>query len=551
MKKIRVFILPLFLLLFVASLSLVSCGNASKEELSDVAADIYKGANAVLTELDGEGVSIAGNYIISSNPNYNYYNGTNGIEKKTYELYQRISEYCPDSDNYEYIFEVTYGWTGFNISQVYVAEKWDSKKIGGYPTKPESSEWPPYCMYLTNDFNTLQDIADSSGKLNTYDGSAYNIMGGSYGLNNKNQSSLFDLSSFNYYELLDELIEMFGTWAFKLFLIIFVVSLIWCLFGYQIYQVFAALASLLVMSLVGLLASFESNSLVLFAICFVIGIILAVICAKSKGFSAFMLGVMNSLPITAIISMIITQNVKNGLIIGLMLSIVIGVITAVIKKPLIILSSAIGFGSISGTALACMIPNTKLSIVFQVIFICMGIFVQAKIAHGLLESGSLIEYIKGKNNIHLKVADSNKETKSKVEKIKASNKNCCPNCGAALSKDSKFCIKCGYKISVPESTKPSSETVEPMNSLEPIKESKIEEAVISEKRIEPMEIHAEKSESPTIESDSSDSNLSLGSLGKNTTDSVSSGELVINVDKKTENKSAANSHFSSANDFDD
>ena len=326
MKNGRTFVL-LFLLIIISCFSLASCGSVSKEELNKTAAGIYNGANSALTELDEEGVSIVGNYVISSNPNYNYYNGTSGIENSTYDLYQKISNYCSDSDDYEYIFEVTSGWTGVNISQVYVAEKWDSKTIGGYPTKSDSSEWPPYCMYLTNDFDTLQDIADSSGKLNAYDGSAYNFIDGTYGLDTTAGDSLFDLSSFDYYELLDEIIELFGSWTFRLFLIIFIVSLVWCLFGYQIYQVFAALSSLLVMSLVGLLASFGTDSLVAFGICFLLGVVLAIVCAKSKAFSAFMIGLMNSLPITAVISMIITQNIKNGLIIGLVLSIVIGIIT--------------------------------------------------------------------------------------------------------------------------------------------------------------------------------------------------------------------------------
>lgn len=562
MKNGRTFVI-LFLLIIISCFSFASCGSVSKEELNKTAAGIYSGANSALTELDEEGVSVVGNYVISSNPNYNYYNGTSGIENNTYDLYQKISSYCSDSDDYEYIFEVTSGWTGVNVSQVYVAEKWDSKTIGGYPTKSDSSEWPPYCMYLTNDFDTLQDIADSSGKLNAYNESEYNFMDGTYGLDAKTGGSLFDLSSFDYYGLLDEIIEACGNGAFKIFFIILIVSLIWCLFGYQVFQIFAALASLLIMTIAGLLAAVGTGSLGVFGICFVIGIILAIICAKSKGFSAFMLGVMNTFPITTIIALLLTQSLKGGLIIGFAIAAVIGIITAVIKKPLIILSSAIGFGSVAGTALACMIPKTKLSIVFQIIFICLGIFVQTKVSHGLLESGSLIAYIKGKHNNGdcntesieelpregtLPKKKSHKKIKPLVRKEAKKAVPKCPSCGATLDDDSVFCIKCGNRIGETSITAPI--TKAPNETLKPKVDSVTK--VLTEKLTSaPADTEPHEAMTETVADVIEAPKLSLGGLERKDSEEKTDGSLVINVDKNTEKKPIGNSHFTSADDFDD
>ena len=560
-------------LVLLACFTFSACGTskASQEKMDNAAECICRAARSTLEEMGSMDFYVQGDYVICSDPNYNYFKGNGNsssgtglysyytvntendgktLENNVYTFYSYITSYYSDADDYEYIIEVISG----EVKHVYAAKSWDSKTVGTVHKNKNP-------VYLTSEYTTLQDVADSVGQLNN--SSQYSFTGETFGVDTKETDSAFDFSSFDYYELLDEIIEACGSGAFKIFFIILIVSLIWCLFGYQVFQIFAALASLLIMTIAGLLAAVGTGSLGVFGICFVIGIILAVICAKSKGFSAFMLGVMNTFPITTIIALLLTQSLKGGLIIGFAISAVIGIITAVIKKPLIILSSAIGFGSVSGTALACMIPKTKLSIVFQIIFICLGIFVQTKVSHGLLESGSLIAYIKGKHNNGdcntesieelpreetLPKKKSHKKIKPLVRKEAKKAAPKCSSCGATLDDDSVFCIKCGNRIGETSITAPinkaPTETLKPKaDSVTKVLTEKLTSAPADTEPHETMtETRADVIEAPK---------LSLGALERKDSKEKTDGGLVINVDKNTEKKPIGNSHFTSADDFDD
>ena len=493
------------IMMLITVVCFTACGTMSVNDLNKNAENIYNAAEKALNSIENDGISVYGNYIIASDPNYNFYQNADDIEKNVFDLYKNISSYYPDADNCEYIFEVNSGLTGTYITQIYTAEKWDSKAIGGYPTASGESG---KCIYLPSSFETLQDIADQAGTLNTsFD--PYSVLEGdtageknSYGLN---------LSSFEYYDILDALIQFCGNYGLAAFGIIFVVSLMWCLFGYKVFQIFAALASLLMCVLIGLLLTAVIDGTA-FWVMFIVGIILAFICAKSRKFSAFIIGIANVFPIFYLLMLILLKDYTRAGIIAAVISIIVAIFTAIFDKPLVIITSSIGYGALAGTSLACMIPKTRLSIIFQIIFIFLGLFVQTKICGGLLESGPLL-------------ARSKKKTDSDT-----------------LSKEVKY----NKKKRVSDYPYESVSHVSTETTSTPATTSA--ELASEEKKVtdEPATVH-----SSTPKTDDSSHKLSIGSTVSSLVERPSS-RMVIKVDKNEKNTtSTGNSHFSAADDFDD
>lgn len=577
-----------------------SCGSESTAEKQKnanyVAQTLSKGAASAFEELYETpeiNADASANVIVSSNPNYNYTNSAVGMQSWVYDYYKSLGFYTDIPEEYEYII-VAYS---NNVYQVFVSESWNSNIVGKYNHSSAVSNYYGNLITLSDDFSTLQDAADEVMALSAGNGYNHDQFSSLYGSNiygsdisNNKTNSFSDIEAafadIDYYGLLDELIEFFGSAAFKVFLIIFVVSIIWCFFGYQVFQVFAAIFSLLLMLLTGVILSLSTGSAMALGVCVIIGIVLAIICAKSKSFAAFMMGFIGVFPIAFILGAIAAHGMKQGFFIGIGISVVIGIIVAILKKPLIILSSAIGYGPVAGAALSCMMTNTRLGKMLGIIFVCLGILIQSALAHGILESGSLIKKIIGKSNLAkpetageypyispeteyappvkplVKTKDSAKSPKPikpiKPAKVKNTMKKSCPNCGAKYSSDSRFCIKCGASIEksiLADTCKDSVINPSPATVLN-------EESVMDYRRIEEPkpeskpELHRAGTEFSDSISDESTGKLSLGGLGGKSGSSAHSGGLVINVEKSksgmTETrKSESNAHFSSADDFDD
>ena len=197
-------------------------------------------------------------------------------------------------------------------------------------------------------------------------------------------------------DLLDYMIGMLGNTGKSIFGALLVVSSLWCFLGYRIYKFFIGVCGFIIGGLLGIILAIAFDS----SIWLVIGIFLAVgfaiISFKLYQVGLFILGFVNTFPLIAIVSFILFNNLNSAIVISVIIASVAGIVVIKFKKPIIILTSSVTYGNLSGIWLSCLIVNTELSWLFKIIFVCSGIYVQTRMNNGLLESGSFIQWAKVK-----------------------------------------------------------------------------------------------------------------------------------------------------------
>ncbi len=288
----------------------------------------------------------------------------------------------------------------------------------------------------------------------------------------------------------------------------------------------------------------------------------SIMCLLSGVFGSFVCGFLSTFFFSFSVLMRLSLNATVSYIIAIIISAIVGVLTVAYRQPFVIIFTALYGGIFSGFWLACMISKVEIYKLFAIIFIVLGLFVQTKVNHGLLDSGSIIEDVKRRFNRKKQVVESTegnyntepsikKESKKIKPLVKKETKKAvpkCPSCGASLDDDSVFCIKCGNRIGEAPITAPITEApTETLKSKEDIVTTALTEKLTSapaytEPHEAMTETKADVTEAPK---------LSLGGLRRKDSEGKTGGGLVINVDKTTEKKPTGNSHFTSADDFDD
>ncbi len=265
-RKKSLFMLIALVMLSCFTFSACGTSKASQEKMDNAAERIYRAANSTLEEMGLTDYDVQGDYVICSDPNYNYFkksgtglysyytvnteNEGKTLENNVYTFYSYISSHYSDADDYEYVIEVISG----EVKHVYAAKSWDSKTVGTVHKNKNP-------VYLTSEYTTLQDVADSVGEPNT--SSQYSFTEGN--TEKKNSSSSSFLSSYDYYELLDGISEKAMEKGFSIFLICFILALLICLLGYNyVYRVASAAGIFIFLVLSAIILSLDNLSFYLY-----------------------------------------------------------------------------------------------------------------------------------------------------------------------------------------------------------------------------------------------------------------------------------------------
>lgn len=372
---------------------------------------------------------------------------------------------------------------------------------------------------------------------------------GSYGSENNYDVGISDLSI---NDLMDYLIEMFGSSGKIVFFILLVFSALGCFYGYKIYKFFIGFCGFLIGGELGLLLAIEFDSLVWLVIGIFLAIGFAIIGFKFYQIGLFILGFVNAFPLSAITFLCFSNNIEVVLIVSIIISAAAGILVIKLKKPIIILSSAVTYGNLLGMWLACLIANTGLAGLFRIIFVCAGIYVQTRINNGLLESGSFIQWVKNKRG------GKKSETGLSSTINKTSKK--CKYCGADILAESVFCEECGRNLQTSEPVNPvnvyKTERLETPSAYEPKKE--IDKAFSTASSVSPEKRHITESLSfPKSEKSDTDCLLNNAETNENPALkgdlSSDNHSLVINLNSKnseTVKHSSSNGRFKQSSDFD-
>lgn len=116
---------------------------------NSAASTAYKAVNSALTEMDEEGYTINGYYIVCSDEKYNYNIPSNLDMDK---FYDKIDSYWVDSDSKDWFVVVEYGYASYSAC----SESWSDNVVGTYP-KAATIDAPAY--YNTYTVSTTKDNA--------------------------------------------------------------------------------------------------------------------------------------------------------------------------------------------------------------------------------------------------------------------------------------------------------------------------------------------------------------------------------------------------------
>lgn len=301
------------------------------------------------------------------------------------------------------------------------------------------------------------------------------------GLDDLQDFNLPDFSLPDAYDFADKLLDEFaGTGLTLALFLAFLFSLLWCLCGYRVFHVFTGITAFLISNLLGVIFAFAKNDTGNMLFFFLLSIVLLVLCIIFKSFAAFILGSVNTMPIWAIVSLLIVKNVNNSwLLLTLIFSVALGIVTAIFKKPIIIICTALEWGAAAGNVLAALIHHTRYGSWLGILFIAAGLFCQIYHHGGLLE-GSEKRPKKKPTPAAAPVPDggfsgvtypdppavypsagypdvASRPTEPYVDSSipepstassggAETDMKICKNCGTKLKNDTVFCISCGVPV---------------------------------------------------------------------------------------------------------
>ena len=147
-----VLVVLLVLLILAAILVPAMIGYTKKSNITNAnnnASSAYKAVNTALTEMDEEGYTINGYYIVCSEEKYNYNVPSNfDIDK----FYDKIDNYWIDNDDNDWFVIVEYGYASYSAC----SESWSDNVVGTYP-KQATVDAPAY--YNSYTLSTNKDNA--------------------------------------------------------------------------------------------------------------------------------------------------------------------------------------------------------------------------------------------------------------------------------------------------------------------------------------------------------------------------------------------------------
>lgn len=175
---------------------------------------------------------------------------------------------------------------------------------------------------------------------------------------------------------------------------------VWCFFGFKIFKVYVAITGFFIGAIIGVgidlvvimqIAKPSKVVLILMVLLSLfVGIIGALIAYKVYAIGVFFIGFSTSLPISFILSCILSGTLSNGnvtvtLTLTVILCIVVGIVAVILKKPMIIILTSVQYGLQAGMYLSCLTQHSKLMLLFGIVFSVAGILVQRAMNNGLLE----------------------------------------------------------------------------------------------------------------------------------------------------------------------
>ena len=221
---------------------------------------------------------------------------------------------------------------------------------------------------------------------------------------------------------LAQLIETYGTKILVYVIAIMAVSAIGCFFGYKLSKLFTVICNFLTGVMCGIiLVAITGNTMFYNPVGFLIGFALAALSFKFEKFGIFLTtfsigglfigGIASSIlynsnaaelaaPLNAAntadsnqmreLNQVLANDMMSSvifpsLIIMAISGLIIGVLSLKFPKPVMIICTSVGFGTLAGSMLAALIGNPKLEIPFWIALVVLGLIVQIKMNDGLSE----------------------------------------------------------------------------------------------------------------------------------------------------------------------
>lgn len=197
----------------------------------------------------------------------------------------------------------------------------------------------------------------------------------------------------------DQLLAVYGSKILAYVIGILAVSAVGCYFGYKLSKIYTAICNFLFGVLTGIvLVAITGNLLFYNPVGFLIGFALAALSVKFEKFGIFL----TTFSISGIFFGDIAYFLKNGatqaeipeltfadikpfLIIGAVCGLITAIFSLKFPKPIMIVCTTVGFGTLAGSMLAVLMDNPKLEIPLWIALAVSGLIVQIKMNGGLSE----------------------------------------------------------------------------------------------------------------------------------------------------------------------